>query len=84
MASTEVCWEDGKSSKADVLVAFDEAIHDGVNVILASFGSPPPLVPLLDSSLDIGSFHAMKKGISVVLLAGNNGPDPLFVLNVIP
>ncbi|GKB87323.1 protein root hair defective 3, partial [Tanacetum coccineum] len=84
MDSTEVCWEDGKCSEADVLVAFDEAIHDGVNVISASFGSPPPLVPLLDSSSDIGSFHAMQKGISVVFSAGNNGPDPSLVLNVAP
>nr|GEW57119.1 subtilisin-like protease SBT3.18 [Tanacetum cinerariifolium] len=84
MASTEVCWEDGKCSEADVLAPFDEAIHDGVNVILASFGSPPPLVPLLDSSSDIGSFHAMQKGISVVFSAGNNGPDPSLILNVIP
>nr|GEW33036.1 4-coumarate--CoA ligase-like 7 [Tanacetum cinerariifolium] len=45
--------EDGKCSEFDVLAAFDEAIHDGVNVILASFGSPPPLVLLLDSCLDI-------------------------------
>ncbi|GKC14220.1 subtilisin-like protease SBT3.18 isoform X2, partial [Tanacetum coccineum] len=36
-----VCWEDGKCSEADVLAAFDEAIHDGVNVISASFSSPP-------------------------------------------
>ncbi|GJX25496.1 putative ribonuclease H-like domain-containing protein, partial [Tanacetum coccineum] len=79
-----VCWEDGKYSEADVLVAFDEAIHDGVNVISASFGSPPLLVPLLDSSLDIRPFHAMRKGISVAFSAGNNGPGPSLVLNAAP
>nr|GEW58073.1 subtilisin-like protease SBT3.18 [Tanacetum cinerariifolium] len=84
LAVYKVCWEDGKCSEADVLAAFDEAIHDGVNVISASFGTPPPLVPLLDSSSDIGSFHAMQKGISVVFSAGNNGPDPALVLNVAP
>ncbi|GJW42776.1 subtilisin-like protease SBT3.18 [Tanacetum coccineum] len=41
-------------------------------------------LPLLDSSSDIRSFHAMQKGISVVFSAGNNGPDPLLVLNVAP
>ncbi|GJU40423.1 root hair defective 3-like protein isoform X2 [Tanacetum coccineum] len=64
--------------------AFDEAIHDGVNVISTSFGLPPPLVPLLDSSSDSGSFHAMQKGISVVFSAEYNGPDPSIVLNVAP
>ncbi|GKF49176.1 subtilisin-like protease SBT3.18, partial [Tanacetum coccineum] len=68
--STKVCWEDGKCSEADILAAFDKAIHDGVNVISVAFRSPPPLVPLLDSSSDIGSFHAMQKGISVVFSSG--------------
>lgn len=84
LAIYKVCWEDGRCSEADILAAFDEAIHDGVDVISASFGSPPPLVPLYNSSSDIGSFHAMQKGISVIFSAGNNGPDPSLVQNVAP
>ncbi|KVI08385.1 Peptidase S8/S53 domain-containing protein, partial [Cynara cardunculus var. scolymus] len=80
----KVCWEDGKCSEDDILTAFDEAIHDGVNVISASFGSPLPLLPLYNSSSDIGSFHVMQKGISVIFLAGNNEPDPSVVQNVAP
>ncbi|KAI3747039.1 hypothetical protein L6452_09482 [Arctium lappa] len=84
LAVYKVCWEEGKCSEADILAAFDEAIHDGVNVISASFGSPPPLFPLYNSSSDIGSFHAMQKGISVIFSAGNSGPDPSVVENVAP
>nr|XP_043632914.1 subtilisin-like protease SBT3.18 [Erigeron canadensis] len=84
LAVYKVCWEEGKCSEADTLAAFDDAIHDGVNVISASFGSPPPLLPFYDRSSDIGAFHAMQKGISVIFSAGNNGPDPSLVLNVAP
>ncbi|KAI3794856.1 hypothetical protein L1987_37496 [Smallanthus sonchifolius] len=84
LAVYKVCWEDGKCSEADILAAFDEAISDGVDVISASFGSSPPLVPFYNSSTDIGSFHAMQKGISVIFSAGNNGPDPSVVQNVAP
>ncbi|XP_023750280.1 subtilisin-like protease SBT3.18 isoform X1 [Lactuca sativa] len=84
LAIYKVCWEDGRCSEADILAAFDEAIYDGVDAISASFGSPPPLVPLYNSSSDIGSFHAMQKGISVIFSAGNNGPDPSLVQNVAP
>ncbi|KAJ9541499.1 hypothetical protein OSB04_028005 [Centaurea solstitialis] len=84
LAVYKVCWEEGKCSEADILAAFDEAIHDGVHVISASFGSPQPLLPLYNWSSDIGSFHAMQKGISVIFSAGNNGPDPSVVENVAP
>ncbi|KAI3798261.1 hypothetical protein L1987_33532 [Smallanthus sonchifolius] len=84
LAVYKVCWEDGKCSEADILAAFDDAISDGVDVISASFGSPPPLLPFYNSSTVIGSFHAMQKGISVIFSAGNNGPDPSVVQNVAP
>ncbi|KAL8201650.1 hypothetical protein R6Q57_010797 [Mikania cordata] len=84
LAVYKVCWEDGKCSEADILAAFDDAINDGVDVISASFGSPSPLLPFYNSSTDIGSFHAMQKGISVIFSAGNNGPDPSSVQNVAP
>ncbi|KAL8246377.1 hypothetical protein R6Q59_007593 [Mikania micrantha] len=84
LAVYKVCWEDGKCSEADILAAFDDAINDGVDVVSASFGSPSPLLPFYNSSTDIGSFHAMQKGISVIFSAGNNGPDPSSVQNVAP
>jgi hypothetical protein len=83
----KVCWGknlDGNCAEADILAAFDDALHDGVNIISASFGSDPPLTPFFSSSADIGSFHAMQLGVSSVFSAGNAGPDPSLVGNVAP
>ncbi|XP_051131206.1 subtilisin-like protease SBT3.18 [Andrographis paniculata] len=87
LAVYKVCWSinfDGQCTEEDVLAAFDEALHDGVDVISASFGKPPPLRPFFASSSDIGSFHAMLLGVSVVFSAGNDGPDPSLVGNANP
>lgn len=83
----KVCWNyqlDGRCTEADILAAFDDALCDGVDVISASLGLPPPLFPFFESSADIGSFHAMQKGVSVVFSAGNDGPTPALVQNVSP
>lgn len=87
LAAYKVCWSDdleGTCTEADTLAAFDDALNDGVHVISASYGSPPPLYPFFASSADIGSFHAMQKGVSVVFSAGNDGPSPSLVQNVAP
>ncbi|XP_047307495.1 subtilisin-like protease SBT3.18 [Impatiens glandulifera] len=87
LAVYKVCWSRdfvGICSEADILAAFDQAVHDGVNVISASYGVTPPLMPFFSSSADIGSFHAMQAGISVVFSAGNDGPEPSLVQNVAP
>ncbi|KAA8542953.1 hypothetical protein F0562_024105 [Nyssa sinensis] len=88
LAVYKVCWNniyiDVFCSEADILKAFDDALHDGVHVISASFGASPPLRPFFNKSADIGSFHAMQKGVSVVFSAGNSGPDPSLVTNVAP
>lgn len=87
LAVYKVCWNndfDGQCTDEDILAAFDEALHDGVDVISASFGKGPPLRAFFNSSSDIGSFHAMQLGVSVVFSAGNDGPDPSLVGNVNP
>ncbi|KAL0436759.1 UNVERIFIED_CONTAM: Subtilisin-like protease SBT3.18 [Sesamum radiatum] len=87
LAVYKVCWNSnfgGTCTEEDTLAAFDEALHDGVHVISASFGKGPPLRQFFASSSDIGSFHAMQLGVSVVFSAGNNGPDPSLVGNVNP
>lgn len=53
-------------------------------MISASYGRSPPLPPFFASVSDIGSFHAMEKGVSVVFSAGNDGPDMSLVSNVSP
>ncbi|KAI4992909.1 hypothetical protein ZWY2020_007222 [Hordeum vulgare] len=86
-AARGVCWfKDltGRCNDADILAAFDDALHDGVHVISASLGSPPPLSPLFATSTEVGSFHAMQLGVSTVFSAGNDGPDAGMVQNVSP
>ncbi|TYH23696.1 hypothetical protein ES288_A03G034600v1 [Gossypium darwinii] len=87
VAVYKICWGIngiGSCTEADILAAFDDALHDGVHVISASFGATPPLSPFFSSSADIGSFHAMQLGITVVFSAGNDGPEPSLVQNVAP
>ncbi|KAM6555128.1 hypothetical protein CsatB_015890 [Cannabis sativa] len=87
LAIYKACWGKdyvGQCTEADVLAAFDDALHDGVHVISASIGASPPLPELFESSNSIGSFHAMQLGVSVVFAAGNDGPNPGLVTNVEP
>ncbi|CAK9174330.1 unnamed protein product [Ilex paraguariensis] len=87
LAMYKICWNkqlDGRCTEADILAAFDDALHDGVDVISASFGGTPPFAPFFASNADIGSFHAMQFGVSVVFSAGNDGPNPAVVGNVSP
>ncbi|KAL8480866.1 hypothetical protein ACS0TY_027404 [Phlomoides rotata] len=87
LAVYKVCWSkdfDGICTEEDVLAAFDEALSDGVHVISASFGKSPPLRAFFGSSADIGSFHAMQLGVSVVFSGGNDGPELSSVGNVNP
>ncbi|RVW48722.1 Subtilisin-like protease SBT3.18 [Vitis vinifera] len=87
LAVYKVCWNEGLEgicSEADIMAGFDNALHDGVHVISASFGGGPPLRPFFKSQAGIGSFHAMQLGVSVVFSAGNDGPAPSSVGNVAP
>ncbi|WJZ96090.1 hypothetical protein VitviT2T_014811 [Vitis vinifera] len=80
VASYKVCWP--SCYDADILAAFDAAIHDGVDVLSVSLGGPPRDYFL--DSIAIGSFQAVKKGIVVVCSAGNSGPTPGSVENLAP
>ncbi|XP_028954318.1 subtilisin-like protease SBT3.4 isoform X3 [Malus domestica] len=88
LAIYKVCWNvlGGKCSTADMLKAFDEAIHDGVDVLSLSIGHPIPLFSDVDErdGIATGSFHAVAKGITVVCGAGNNGPSAQTVSNTAP
>lgn len=84
LAAYKACWNIDSGifcSNADILKAFDEAIHDGVDVLSVSLGLGPPFV--LDA-IAVGSFHAVAKGITVVSSAGNSGPRSQTVENVAP
>ncbi|PRQ52436.1 putative tripeptidyl-peptidase II [Rosa chinensis] len=83
VAAYKVCWPPVNGSEcfeADILAAFDMAIHDGVDVLSVSLGGDA--TAFFNDSVAIGSFHAVKHGIVVVCSAGNSGPDDATVSNV--
>ncbi|KAF3451915.1 hypothetical protein FNV43_RR08011 [Rhamnella rubrinervis] len=85
VASYKVCWPPVNGSEcfdADIMKAFDMAIHDGVDVLSVSLGGDP--VDYFEDGLSIGAFHAVKNDVVVVCSAGNSGPTPGTVSNVSP
>ncbi|KAI3465933.1 hypothetical protein Pfo_022596 [Paulownia fortunei] len=85
VAAYKVCWPPVGGNDcfdADILAAFDIAIHDGVDVLSVSLGGDP--APFYNDSIAIGSFHAVKHGIVVVCSAGNSGPGAGTVSNLAP
>lgn len=76
IAIYKACWGSaGNCYEATVLKAFDDAIHDGVDVISLSLsGDGDPA----------GSLPAVMKGITVVFIAGNDGPVPQTLSNDVP
>lgn len=85
VAAYKVCWpplHGNQCFDADIMAAFDAAISDGVDVLSVSLGGEP--TEFFEDGIAIGAFHAVKKGISVVLSAGNSGPAPGTVSNLSP
>ncbi|CAL4967298.1 unnamed protein product [Urochloa decumbens] len=81
IAAYKACWA-GQCTSSDVLMAFDEAIKDGVNVISVSSGLYR--APFYSDSTAVGAFSAIRKGIIVSASAGNYGPGESTVFNVAP
>lgn len=89
LAMYKVCWSlngSGVCAGADLLKAFDEAIHDGVDVISVSIAADMPSYSDVDAEngISIGAFHAVAKGIVVVCSAANSGPSAQTVQNTAP
>lgn len=85
VASYKICWPPVNGSgcfDADIMQAFDAAIHDGVDVISLSVGGGPQ--NYFDDGIAISSFHAVLNGVVVVASAGNDGPFPSTVANSAP
>ncbi|CAA7409603.1 unnamed protein product [Spirodela intermedia] len=85
VAAYKVCWGSTNSSRcseADILAAIDQAIEDGVDVLSVSLGASAS--DYIKDGLAIGSFHAVKNGITVVASGGNSGPRNGTVGNVAP
>ncbi|KAL5658511.1 hypothetical protein ACJX0J_031674, partial [Zea mays] len=84
-AAYKVCWRPVNGSEcfdADIIAAFDAAIHDGVHVLSVSLGGSP--ADYFRDGLAIGSFHAARHGVTVVCSAGNSGPGAGTVSNTAP
>ncbi|XP_028961744.1 cucumisin-like isoform X2 [Malus domestica] len=82
IAVYKVCWLDG-CPDADILAAFDDAIADGVDILSVSLGGFKPL-DYFRNSIDIGAFHALRKGIFTSASAGNEGPNLKTITNFAP
>ncbi|KAJ0017984.1 hypothetical protein Pint_09647 [Pistacia integerrima] len=85
VAAYKVCWPPVNGSEcfdADILKGFDHAIHDGVDVISVSLGGAAS--DYFYDGISIGSFHAIKNGITVVCSGGNSGPYLGTVSNLSP
>ncbi|KAJ4730284.1 Subtilisin-like protease [Melia azedarach] len=85
VAAYKVCWPPVAGNEcydADIMSAFDMAIHDGVDVLSVSLGGDASA--FFNDSIAIGSFHAVKHGIVVICSAGNSGPADGSVSNVAP
>ncbi|PWA40352.1 peptidase S8, subtilisin-related protein [Artemisia annua] len=78
----KVCWFSG-CEDADILAAYDDAIHDGVDIISMSLGPLPPQPIYFEDAMSIGTFHAFEKGI-VVCASGGNSFFPRTTSNVAP
>uniref|UniRef100_M0ZIR1 Cucumisin n=1 Tax=Solanum tuberosum TaxID=4113 RepID=M0ZIR1_SOLTU len=86
IAMYKVCYNGGGCNYANVIMAIDQAIHDGVDILSMSLGSEPPLSPDIDFT-DGGQFaslSAVTHGITVVSSAGNKGSLPQTVGNISP
>ncbi|KAM5571385.1 subtilisin-like protease SBT3.10 [Rosa sericea] len=86
LAIYKACWTNRGCTDADILKAFDKAIHDGVDILSVSVGNEIPLFSYVDlrDTIAIGSFHATMKGITVVCSAGNDGPISQTIVNTAP
>ncbi|CAF2026230.1 unnamed protein product [Brassica napus] len=74
IAAYKACWNGvehaGGCTTADMWKAFDDAIHDGVDVLSVSIGGGIPEDSEVDKLDYIAAFHAVTKGIPITL--GNN------------
>ncbi|KAF8396427.1 hypothetical protein HHK36_018046 [Tetracentron sinense] len=81
LAIYKTLWFD-RASDADLLMAFDDAISDGVDIISISIGFSIQRNFLVDP-IAIGALHAFRKGILVSASAGNDG-SPYTAGNLAP
>ncbi|CAN0862000.1 Subtilisin-like protease SBT4.15 [Linum grandiflorum] len=82
LAIYKVCAMGPFCSTSDILSGFDDAIHDGVDIISISIGEDSQ--DYFQDGIAIGSFHARQHGILTCAAGGNDGPSIGSVSNVAP
>ncbi|NP_001159342.1 putative subtilase family protein precursor [Zea mays] len=83
IAMYKACGVGGYCRNADIVAAVDAAVKDGVDIISMSVGGARPTA-FHDDVVAIALFGAERKGVFVVLSAGNNGPQATTVINSAP
>ncbi|XP_047331594.1 cucumisin-like [Impatiens glandulifera] len=81
IAVYKVCWSTGCEDE-DVIVAFFDAINDGVDLLSISMGDD--FSSYCEDPIAFMSFQAMNKGILTTMAPGNDGPGLLSIKNVAP
>ncbi|KAA8545863.1 hypothetical protein F0562_020686 [Nyssa sinensis] len=70
------------AAASDTLAGMDQAIADGVDLMLLSLGFFEK--PFYENPIALGAFAAMERGIFVECSAGNGGPHAYKILNGAP
>ncbi|KAK2978868.1 hypothetical protein RJ640_030917 [Escallonia rubra] len=82
LAVYKTCWFN-KCSCADITKAFDDAIHDNVDIISMSLGQPGTETDFMKDCFSLGALHAFQNGI-LVTASGGNYAEPYTVSNAAP
>ncbi|KAK1568143.1 hypothetical protein Q3G72_021119 [Acer saccharum] len=80
----KVCDARGGCQWDDFLAGFDDAIADGVDIIMCSLGTELFGLHWVEDPVAIGTFHAMENGILTVHSAGNSGPGIATTASTVP
>lgn len=70
VAAYKVCWNNAGCFLSDIVMAIDEAVADGVDVINYSIGGGPSLL----GADDVAFLFAADAGVYIATSAGNSGP----------
>ncbi|KAK2647507.1 hypothetical protein Ddye_014996 [Dipteronia dyeriana] len=80
----KVCDARGGCQWDDFLAGFDDAIADGVDIIMCPLGTELYDLHWLEDPVAIGTFHAMENSILTVHSAGNRGPSITTIASTVP
>ncbi|CAN1186317.1 Subtilisin-like protease 3 [Linum perenne] len=83
LAIYRVCNAVGFCKESSILAAMDAAVEDGVDILSLSLGRSGSS-PFFQSTIAIGAYAAVRKGVFVTCSAGNAGPNVSSLSNEAP